>query len=439
MDGFQTTEQLLEQRQALIADAKAIVAKEDATAEDWQKADKMLDDAEAMLEKSKTLQRIETLAAQTKNADMGTQDPRTATMGFKSFGEYLYAIWRTKKFGDWDKRLRKSYAQIPDDPEPSFHMKNHGWIESAKDLTEGTGASGGFLVFPEYRADIFQMTGFQQHVRERALVLPMQARQTVFPVLDQTGTTSGQSNFYGGVVPSWTEEADEKDETDAKFRQQQLIAHKLVTYTEASDELLADSAIQLESLLTKVFRDVIMNELDYTYILGTGAGQPLGVVNAGATLRVARQTVNQINVDDVFNMLSQFMGQSPIWIAHQSTMPQILRLNGPAANPSYVWVSNLRDGPPITLMGYPVYFVENAATLGSEGDLILGDWSKYVCGDRQAVTIENDKSYRFKYDITAWRAVTRQGGRPWLSAPFTLRDGTTQVSPFVILDDAVVS
>lgn len=183
----------------------------------------------------------------------------------------------------------------------------------------------------------------------------------------------------------------------------------------------------------------IAGEEEWCFVNGTGAGQPLGVVPAGATFHQARAVAGAIGIGDIFNMLEHFMGVSPVWVAHQSTLPSILGLNGPAGNPSYVWISNAVSAAPTTLMGYPIFFTENAPTLGLEGDLGLYDFSKYVIGDRQATAIDSSKHYRFQYDLTAWRAVHRVDGRPWLSAPLTLRDGVTQVSPFVILDDAVIS
>jgi HK97 family phage major capsid protein len=99
-----------------------------------------------------------------------------------------------------------------------------------------------------------------------------------------------------------------------------------------------------------------------------------------------------------------------------------------------VWIGNGRDQAPATLMGYPIFFTENNPILGNVGDIVLADWSKYVIGDRQATTIDVSKHYRFRYDLTAWRAVHRVDGKPWLSAPLTYRDGVTQVSPFVELD-----
>ena len=73
--------------------------------------------------------------------------------------------------------------------------------------------------------------------------------------------------------------------------------------------------------------------------------------------------------------------------------------------------------------------------LGTQGDILLADWSYYLIGDRQATTIDSTNIFRFRDDITSWRAVHRVEGQPWLSQPFTLADGATTISPFVILGD----
>ena len=116
-------------------------------------------------------------------------------------------------------------------------------------------------------------------------------------------------------------------------------------------------------------------------------------------------------------------------------MTQLMNLNGPAGNASYFWQPNARDGMPGTLMGYGIDYTEKLPTLGTSGDLLLADWSYYLIGDRQATTIDSSMHFRFRNDLTAWRAVHRVDGQPWLSAPLTLADGVTQISPFVILGD----
>ena len=444
--GVQLTHtELFEQSNVIIADAKTLAASPDANAESHAKVLLMIEDAKGLRTRSKALAELESMGVEQQPlvkqaaATQVVGKPGLKVSPFKTFGEYLTAIWNTTKYNQWDPRLKASTIKFPDDPSPAFDTQKQGWMGETKTMTEAVGADGGFTVFPEYRSNLFQLTEFTRYVRERALVIPMRARQVVFPALDQTGSTAGEANMYGGVVPTWTEEATTKTATQPELRQLALIAHKLALYSEASDELLSDSAIGLEALLYQLFGNAIKNEEEWTFINGSGAAQPLGInhVACGATFRQTRAVANQIAIADVFNMLEHFMGQQPIWLAHQSTMPQILNLSGPTGNASYVWIANGRDSMPITLMGYPIYFIENTVTLGSEGDLILADWSKYVIGDRESTTIESSKHFKFQSDLTAWRAVHRVAGRPWLSTVFTLRDGTTEVSPFVILDDGV--
>jgi HK97 family phage major capsid protein len=78
----------------------------------------------------------------------------------------------------------------------------------------------------------------------------MARRQINLPVLDQTGTTAGVPHWFGGMRFYWAEEASAKTETDANFRQVSLVAHKLIGYTRASDELVDDSAISLDAFLS---------------------------------------------------------------------------------------------------------------------------------------------------------------------------------------------
>jgi len=432
---FTTPDELFEESQVLFDQAKELASNKEASAEDVEKSLKIFEDGKKKRARSAMLQSLEGLAAEHM-----PQAPAPNPAGdFKSLGSMLCSIFGQTFKNKYDPRL------VMAKPDMGAHDGKGGWQIESKDLVENIGASGGFTVFPEHVNTLFQMQPLERIIRQRATVLPMRARVMQIPVLDQTGAPAAGSSYYGGAIAYWTEEGTVKTESQPDFRQMQLVAHKLVVYTEASDELLADSAIPLEALLQSLFRAVVMNEEEFTFIMGNGAGQPLGIVTAntvaglGPTIVVTRAGAGAIAIADIFNMLSQFQGSSPVWIAHQSTMPQILGLNGPAGNPSYVWIGNGRDAMPTTLMGYPIFFVENAAVLGNQGDIILADLSKYLIGDRQMVTIDASKHNRFEYDLTSWRAVHRVDGRPWLSAPITYRDGTTTVSPFVILDTNVAT
>ena len=436
-----TIKELLGQEQKLLSDAESILLDPEAGAEEGVKAQKMVEDAMEIKERISNLEQIEaarlSLAEQQEklsngrvdeSKELGNQAPGT----FKAMGEFYQSVFQSTFRGKSDPRL--STFNDPGEPANPVKANQDGWIET-KDLVENIGASGGFLVPVEQDNNLYKVDPADQVVRPRATIVPMRRRQIQFPVLDQTGTTASQPHWFGGVLAKWTEEAGSKEETQPSFRQMALTAYKLVCYTEASDELLADSAISLEALLQSLFAGTINWQEENAFIKGSGAGQPLGVINAGATITVNRQATVSIGIQDIVNMLESFQGTNPVWLCTRQALSNLMLLNGPAGNPSYIFMPSARDGMPNTLFGYPLIYSEHCPALGTAGDLILADWSKYLIGDRQAVTVDASKHYKFQNDLTAWRAVHRVDGRPWLSAPLTYEDGTTQVSPFVILGD----
>ena len=440
--------QMLEKANRLFTEAKGLLELDEISAEDAERRDKLILEGKDWHARAAELKDIEEAAIEYK-AFQEEPNKKGAQPGYqiKNAGQWLqwtHRYYDPKYRGPIDPREVLGcgeYKDEDDDDGDNWLAKKSAQTlkngAQTKDLLESVGASGGFLVPVEYRPELLGVVYEDNPIRARATVIPMSRRQIQMPTLDQTGTTAGQTRQHGGIVASWTEEATQKDETQPAFRQINLVAHKLVCYTEASDELLADEAVGLMAFLQSPmgFAGAIRWEEEYTFLQGTGAGQPLGVLNAAATITVNRAVAGAIGVADIFNMLSQHHGDAPCWHITRAAMPQLLALNGPAANPSYIFIPNAREGAPGTLFGFPIYYTEKLPTLGTSGDILLADWNYYLVGDRQATTIDSSMHYRFQYDITAWRAVHRVDGQPWLSAPLTLADGTFQISPFVILGD----
>lgn len=431
------TSDVLAEANVKLAEIKTLADNPAATAEDRDKVKALMLEAKALKEDAVRLSEIEKLAAEMSSADIKLEtkgapaDPRQ----FKTMGERLRSIWSATFKGQYDPRL--SVLSDKDEPETKHDGKD-GWAESRKDrkdLVENVGASGGFLVPVEYRPDLLQFPAPEIVIRPRATKIPMRHRQIQWPVMEQTGTTAGQPHWWGGAQAYWTEETAAKTEDEPSFRQKTLTAWKLCGYTEASDELLEDSAIALETLLNTIFLNVHNWYEEEAFYNGTGVGQPLGIVGAGATITVARAAQNAIGLVDILNMLENHQGPSPVWMITRSAISDLMQLNGPAANPSYVFMPSAREGMPGTLFGYPIFWFEHCPRIGTAGDIALCSWPMYLIGDRKDTTVDASKHYRFQYDITAWRAVKRVDGRPWLSAPLTWADGTTQSSPFCILGD----
>lgn len=356
---------------------------------------------------------------------------------FIDWGNFLQAVWKARHpdylaFGP-DPRLLRMKDEEPRDDEPEL---------ARKDLSGQAGATGGFLIPAEFQATLMGVIGERSIVRPRATVIRMRRRQVDIPVLDQTTSAGGYAHWFGGLRFYWTEEGAEKTASEPAFRQASLLARKLVGFTRATDELVDDSAISLGDFFAGPlgFAGGVAWMEDYAFLRGNGAGQPLGVIQAPATIAVGRSVAGQVNYVDLVNMLAQFLPTGRgVWIASQSVLSQLVQMTGPSGNPSYIWQPSARDGVPGTLLGYPIIFSEKAPRLGHRGDIGLYDFNYYLVGDRQSTTVESTKFEKWAEDKTSWRVVHRVDGQPWLSAPLTYEDGATQVSPFIVLEGGAIS
>lgn len=449
-----TWQEKLAEADKLFDQAKAILSNKvpdgddtrEATDEERGKVEEFMTDARRLKAEAGQLKAIEQDGAEVKEAmsqiklpertpedeefNRGQTKARQAVKEqgeFESFGEFLQAVWLAQ-VGD---------RKIPADPRLQFVKYDDAIIKGQrKDLSESVGATGGFLVPIQQETGLLSIMPELLSVRSRATIIPMRRRSVRIPVLDQTATTSGQPHWFGGMQFTWAEEAASKTQSEPAFREIELVAHKLVGYTRASDELLDDAAVSLEAFLSGPmgFRGGAAWEEEYAFLQGTGAGQPLGVINAGATITEPRNTANTVVFDDLADMVEDFLPTGRgVWMISQSLMSDIIQMSGPTGNASYIWQANARDGIPGMILGMPVIWTEKLPSRGNAGDVVLADWTYYLVGDRQSTTVESTKFDRWQFDQTSWRMVHRVDGQPWLSTPLTYQDGATQVSPFVIL------
>jgi HK97 family phage major capsid protein len=346
-----------------------------------------------------------------KNGGFITPDGGNADKNVRSFADYLTAIKR----GD-SKRLHEHYKVA---------------------LAEDSGTNGGYLVPPEFSSAIRDVASEQSVVRSRAFVYPMAAREVTIPVLNQTtAPTAGNTSFFGGVSAAWVDEAGALTETEPTFRNMKLVAHKLGGYTLASNELLADSAVGLEALLKKLFGGAVAWYEDYAFLRGNGVGKPLGVQNAPALISVSRTGSGaDFEAADVGNMLRRIPPSSmrnAVWVIHPYVIPSLIAMAGTSGS-VVTWIGDMRNGMPATLLGLPIVFSEKMVVSGTAFDVLLADFSYYVVGNRDELSIAYSEHFKFTNDQGTWRFTHRVDGQPWLNDKITLSDASSTISPFVAL------
>ena len=124
-----------------------------------------------------------------------------------------------------------------------------------------------------------------------------------------------------------------------------------------------------------------------------------------------------------------------VWIAHQSTIPQLLELSiAVGVSGSHVPVLQESNGQ-FKILTRPVIFTEKIEKLGNKGDIILADLSQYIIGIRKGMRVETTQHLYFTTDEMAVRLIERHDGQPLWNSYLILEDGSTTVSPFVTLDE----
>ena len=226
--------------------------------------------------------------------------------------------------------------------------------------------------------------------------------------------------------------------------------HKLAGLVHVTTELLEDSPISMQPLLTQQFGAAIAFQEDEDFINGTGAGQPLGILNGPGLVTVAKEagqpniTIVTENIIKMWSRLHPRSQASSVWIANSDSFPQLatmtLNVGTGGSSVGLMQIANggLPNAPAQTLMGRPLILTEHCQTLGTKGDLYLCDWRQYLIGMKagdSAVKFASSIHLKFDYDETAFRFVMRYDGQPWESSTLTPKHSTATLGSFVCIDD----
>lgn len=303
------------------------------------------------------------------------------------------------------------------------------------------GEAGGYLVPPEFRNELLNAARERLELMGMARVIPMQAQYVEIPYINGFDRSGGL--LYGNIEWLWGSEESAYTEKSAKFGNIGLKLNKLTGLAYASDEILKFSPMSMENILRDGFADGLNYQFNKVILKGTGAGQPLGVLNSPCKVSVAKETnqaANTILFENVVNMLAHVNDMSRcVWVANPNILPQLMVMNiSVGTGGSAVWLANnSAAGAPLqTLLGRPIIFSHHCKTLGTEGDLLLLDMSQYLVGLPTGSGVEFESTIYFKFDVgqKSYRWTTYADGQPWWPTYITPQEATTfHISPMVTL------
>ena len=296
------------------------------------------------------------------------------------------------------------------------------------------GPSGGYSV-PEYwTASIFD-TGLESEiVRPRATVYPMDSEMLHIPAWDSMNHTNG--TMFGGFTISYLGENQDATPVTGKLRQITLTSHKVGIYTEISREAQT-SGVSLETQLRTKLTQAVSFLLDRDFLTGNGISKPLGVLNSPSKITVARATASQVNYQDVYTLYGRLAPEcqaNAVWVASHSVLPQLMNMqvgNELIFNP--ITTGGIAGPVPMSLFGKPLLFTEKVPALGTEGDLMLVDFSQYALGLRQEVVLDISNAPGWTRDVISLRCIVRIDGSSLWQSAITPLNGSDTLSWCVVL------
>ena len=302
-------------------------------------------------------------------------------------------------------------------------------------LNETTPSSGGFLIPVEYSEKIHNVSLENELVMPRCTIMPMKSNELHLP-----GFAIGDhsSNLFGGFSATYVAEEGSLTEANPLVRDVILKTKKLTGLLKFSNELFADSVNGERQILDTCGKGLSWFR-DKAFLKGSGAGEPLGILNAGCTLVQAEasgqaaDTVLYSNLTGMLSKLHPASFKNSVWVCHQSTIPQLLELSiAVGTGGAHVPVMTESNGE-FKMLTRPCIFSEKTEPLGDQGDVLLADFSQYIVGLNQEMRIDLSQHVFFTTDMGSARLIERHDGLPLWDEALTLEDGSTQTSPFIVL------
>ncbi|MCF0238162.1 MAG: phage major capsid protein, partial [Sphaerochaetaceae bacterium] len=247
-------------------------------------------------------------------------------------------------------------------------------------LEEGNDSEGGYLVPDEFERTLIDSLKDNCIVRNVSHIFTTASGLHKIPVVASHGEAS------------WLDEEATIPESDDSFGQVTLSAHKIGTLIKISEELLNDSAFDLESYVREEFSRRMGVKEEEAFLVGNGTGKPTGIFDAtgGGQIGITTAATNAITADeliDLFYSLRAPYRRNAVFMLNETTVKAIRKLKD--SNGNYIWQPGLKEGEPDLLLGKRLLTSNFIPELGAgKLPVAFGDFNYYWIGDRQGVSFK---------------------------------------------------
>jgi|GEM_PF-521406 len=213
---------------------------------------------------------------------------------------------------------------------------------------------------------------------------------------------------------SWGRQLQAVTEQNITTGQERILVNFLQALYKITEDLLADSAFNLESYLPGKFGMAVAEAEDDAIIVGDDDNEPLGILTdsrvqanytaSGVSDNIYDPTDNDPNgidamLDCLYSLNSTYR-RNATWAWNSSTEAAIRKLKDDDGN--YHWQPSVQAGKPNTFLGRPVVNPEGAPDIAANAfPILVGDFSMgYTLIDRSGMAIRRlDELYAATFEV----------------------------------------
>lgn len=350
-------------------------------------------------------------------ATAAVEELRTASEQFRSQTDQRITTeirGVTDRLAALETRLNRPGTQQQDNrDEPSAETRAFGTYlrlgnaapaEELRTLTVSSDPQGGYLAPPELSTEFIRDLVEFSPIRALASVRSTSAPSVSYP--RRTGITNAK----------WKGEGQTSEASEPGFGQVEVPIREVNTFTDISNQLLADSGGAAEAEVRLALAEDFGQKEGLAFVKGAGTLQPEGIMSNADVAYTASGNASTLGTNAA-DLLITHMYSLPAayrargtWLMNGSTLAAIRKLKDGTTG-VYLWQPSYAAGQPETILGRPVIEVPDMDDIGSAAEPILfGDIATaYRIVDRVALSILVNPYLRATDGITRIHATRRVG------------------------------
>jgi len=266
--------------------------------------------------------------------------------------------------------------------------------DERKALSVGTDPDGGYVVNPDLSGRIVMKVFESSPMRAYASVQVISS-DALEGLFDLNEASSG-----------WVGETDSRAETNTpQLGKWRIPAHELYAKPKATQKLLDDASINMESWLASKVAEKFARDEANAFVVGNGSNKPRGFLTyaSGTTLPGTIErfptTVNgafaaapdggDVLINALYGLKQQYRANAT-WFMNRATLKLTRKLKDDDG--AYLWSPGIAAGQPASLLGYPVASFEDMPDPATDSlSIAVGDMREaYQIVDRIGIRTLRD-------------------------------------------------